>query len=327
MVGIPTTAWAAAGMVFLAVALGAVALALMVEWSQERNRQRNVLQKLRRFETSMTETAGGIFRGPGQSAPQWIQDLAARTPAFGDLQLLLEQSGSRWTMQAFLLLSLGFAAAVGLAILLLSGVWPLAVIAAAIGGMAPFLILRLRRRRRLDAFESGLPEAIDLLARAIRAGHPLSSGLQMVADETQEPVAGEFRRTFEEQRFGLPFDDAVSAMADRVALVDVRILVTAILIQRLVGGNLAEVLDNLADVIRKRFVIRRQLRTYTAQGRISGYVLALLPIVVGFVIYLMNPGYTRLLFEHPIGRFMLVTAAVMQVIGYLWIRKIVNIEI
>ncbi len=327
MVGIPTTAWAAAGMVFLAVALGAMALALMVEWSQERNRQRNVLQKLRRFETSMTETAGGIFRGPGQAAPQWIQDLAARTPAFGDLQLLLEQSGSRWTMQAFLLLSLGFAAAVGLATLLLSGVWPLAVIAAAIGAMVPFLILRLRRRRRLDAFEAGLPEAIDLLARAIRAGHPLSSGLQMVADETQEPVAGEFRRTFEEQRFGLPFDDAVSAMADRVALVDVRILVTAILIQRLVGGNLAEVLDNLADVIRKRFVIRRQLRTYTAQGRISGYVLALLPIVVGIVIYLMNPGYTRLLFEHPIGRFMLVTAAVMQIIGYLWIRKIVNIEI
>ena len=327
MVGIPTTAWAAAGMVFLAVALGAVALALMVEWSQERNRQRNVLQKLRRFETSMTETGGGIFRGPGPAAPQWVQDMAARTPAFGDLQLLLEQSGSRWTMQAFLLLSLGFAAAVGLATLLLSGVWPLAVIAAAIGAMAPFLILRLRRRRRLDAFESGLPEAIDLLARAIRAGHPLSSGLQMVADETQEPVAGEFRRAFEEQRFGLPFDDAISAMADRVALVDVRILVTAILIQRLVGGNLAEVLDNLADVIRKRFVIRRQLRTYTAQGRISGYVLALLPIVVGIVIYLMNPGYTRLLFEHPIGRFMLVTAAIMQIIGYLWIRKIVNIEI
>ena len=116
VVGIPTTAWAAAGMVFLAVALGAVALALMVEWSQERNRQRNVLQKLRRFETSMTETGGGIFRGPGPSAPQWLQDMAARTPAFGDLQLLLEQSGSRWTMQAFLLLSFGFAAALGLAV-------------------------------------------------------------------------------------------------------------------------------------------------------------------------------------------------------------------
>ncbi len=314
-------------MVFLAVALGAVAFALMVEWGQERSRQRNVLEKLRRFETSMTETGGGIFRGPGPAAPQWLQDMAARTPAFNDLQLLIEQSGSRWNMQSFLVLSFGFATALGLAVLLLSGVWPIAVIGAAIGGLVPFLIIRVRRGRRLDAFEAGLPDAIDLLARAIRAGHPLSSGLQMVADETQEPVAGEFRRAFEEQRFGLPFDDAVTAMADRVALVDVRILVTAILIQRLVGGNLAEVLDNLATVIRKRFVIRRQLRTYTAQGRISGYVLALLPIVVGIVIYFMNPEYTRVLFEHPIGRFMLVTAALMQIVGYLWIRKIVNIEI
>ena len=122
-------------MVFLAVALGAVALALMVEWSQERSRQRNVLQKLRRFETSMTETGGGIFRGPGPAAPQWLQDMAARTPAFNDLQLLLEQSGSRWNMQAFLLLSFGFATALGLAVLLLSGVWPIAVIGAAIGGL------------------------------------------------------------------------------------------------------------------------------------------------------------------------------------------------
>ncbi|MBA3495643.1 MAG: type II secretion system F family protein, partial [Gemmatimonadales bacterium] len=170
-------------------------------------------------------------------------------------------------------------------------------------------------------------EAIDLLGRAIRAGHPLSSGFQMVADETQEPISTEFRRTFEEQRFGLPFDDAITAMADRITLVDVRILTTAILIQRTVGGNLAEVLDNLASVIRARFTIRRQLRTFTAQGRISGYVLAVLPIAVGAIIYMLNPEYIGLLFASGIGRFMLVTAGVMQIIGYLWIRKIVNIEI
>ncbi len=117
------------------------------------------------------------------------------------------------------------------------------------------------------------------------------------------------------------------ALADRVNLVDVRILVTAILVQREIGGNLAELLDNLATVIRARFTIRRQLRVYTAQGRFSGYTLAVLPIVVGTLIYLLNPSYMRLLFTHPLGRFMLVTAAVLQLLGYLWIRRIVDIEI
>jgi tight adherence protein B len=149
----------------------------------------------------------------------------------------------------------------------------------------------------------------------------------MVADETREPIAGEFERTFEEQRFGLPFDDAIIAMADRVNLVDLRILVTAILIQREVGGNLAEVLDNLATVIRARFTIRRQLRVYTAQGRFTGYTLAVLPIIVGFCIYLLNPSYMKLLFTHPMGKLMVAIAAVMQVIGYIWIRRIVDIEI
>ena len=189
------------------------------------------------------------------------------------------------------------------------------------------MYLKRKRQRRVDAFESALPDAIDLLGRAIRAGHPLSAGFQMVAAELEDPISTEFQRTFEEQRFGLPFDDAIIAMADRVALVDVRILVTAILIQREVGGNLAEVLDNLATIIRARFTIRRQLRVYTAQGRFSGYTLAVLPIIVGFLIYMLNPPYMQLLFTHPIGKMLVFLAVVMQVVGFLWIRKIIDIEI
>ena len=196
-----------------------------------------------------------------------------------------------------------------------------------VGALAPYLYMRNRRARRISAFEGNLPEAIDLLARAIRAGHPLSSGFKMVADEMQDPIATEFRQTFEENRFGVPFEDAIQEMSDRVDLVDVRILVTAILIQREVGGNLAEVLDNLASVIRARFTIRRQLRVYTAQGRISGYVLAALPIVVGAIIYLLNPEYGMLMFTHSLGRFFLGLALVMQLLGFLWIRKIINIDI
>ena len=149
----------------------------------------------------------------------------------------------------------------------------------------------------------------------------------MVADESPEPVQGEFRQVFEEQRFGLALEDSLMGMADRVGLVDVRILTTAILIQRSVGGNLAEILDNLSYTIRERFKIRRQLRVYTAQGRMSGYVLALLPFGLGCVFYLLNPDYISILFTDPAGKFGLVVAVILQLIGFLWIRKIVDIEI
>jgi tight adherence protein B len=223
--------------------------------------------------------------------------------------------------------SVGLPIGLGLAMLALTRLWPAALIAALLGAMLPYAVVRRRRTKRLYAFEEHLPEAIDLLSRAIRAGHPLTSGLKMVADETKEPISGEFRRTHEENRFGLPFEDALLAMADRVSIIDMRILTTAILIQREVGGNLAEVLDNLANVIRVRFTIRRQLRVYTAQGRFSGYVLAALPIAVGFAIYSLNPPYITLLFTDPMGKLLVLMAVIFQIVGFLWIRKIVNIEI
>jgi tight adherence protein B len=149
----------------------------------------------------------------------------------------------------------------------------------------------------------------------------------MAADDSSEPIAGELRRVFEEQRFGLPVPDSLLNMADRVGLMDVRILVTAILIQREVGGNLAEILDNLSKVVRERFTIRRQLRVYTAQGRMTGYLLAALPLLLFAILWNMNADYMRILFTDPIGKLVVVVALVMQVIGYFWIRKVVDIEI
>ena len=149
----------------------------------------------------------------------------------------------------------------------------------------------------------------------------------MAADEGSEPVASEFRRVFEEQRFGLPLQDSLLGMADRVNLVDVRILVTAILIQREVGGNLAEILDNLSNVIRARFTIRRQIKVYTAQGRMTGYLLALLPFFLFTILYWVNPEYMSVLFRDPIGKMLTAVALTMQLAGFLWIRKIINIEI
>ena len=203
----------------------------------------------------------------------------------------------------------------------------LAVPAGMIGGAIPEVWLRGRRRKRVRKFEEQFPEAIDLLGRAIRAGHPLSAGIGMVAEESPEPIASEFRQAFEEQRFGLPFDDALLGLADRNDLMDVRIFVSAVLIQREVGGNLAEVLDKIAQTVRARFTILRQLRVFTAQGRLSGYVLGAMPIVVAGGIFALNPEYASKLITEPVGRMMVVAALVMQIIGYLWIRRIVDIEI
>jgi tight adherence protein B len=323
---IPVTTLIPAILVFLAVAFGTVSVALLVDILQERSRRADAMRQLRDFANGPSE-GPGLLRGFEGQVPDWLVPVASRVPAFEDAQLMLEQSGSTMTLARFLTITVGLGLALGLGVLVLTLSLLAGTIAAGIGVLLPIIWFRRKRARRFYKFEEILPEAIDMLGRAIRAGHPLSSGLKMVSEEASEPVAGEFRRAHEEHRFGLAFEDALLAMADRVQIVDVRILVTAILIQREVGGNLAEVLDNLASVIRARFTIRRQLRVYTAQGRFGGYVLAVLPIAVGAAIYSLNPPYVMLLFTDPLGKLMVILAVVFQLIGFLWIRKIVNIEI
>jgi tight adherence protein B len=325
--GLPLSTWIAAALVFLAVTLGAISLALLLDLWQERGRQRRSLEQLRQFgrEGLDNKPAQDLFRRLDESGR--IRGMFARVPQLRDLGLTLRQAGSTLTIQTFILASLGLGVGFGLAALTLTRSLLFATAIAGFGGLLPYFVISKKRARRLALFEEQLPETIDLLGRAIRAGHPLSAGLRMVSDESPEPVQGEFRQCFEEQRFGLPLEDSLMGMSDRVGLIDVRILTTAILIQRNVGGNLAEILDNLSYTIRERFKIRRQLRVYTAQGRMSGYVLALLPVALGCVFYLLNPDYIMILFTDPAGKFGLVVAAILQLIGFFWIRRIVDIEI
>jgi tight adherence protein B len=328
MVGLPLSTWLAAGMAFIAVALGTVSIALVLEWYQEARRKKLALRQLQQLALQGVDVGdAGIFRGGRPLDVEWLARVSAGFPHLRDLALLLEQAGLGWTIQSYLLLALGWGVGLGAVALTVTGQWLFALPVTAFGASLPYLWIRNKRKRRLNAFEAQLPESIDLLGRAIRAGHPLSSGLDMVAKESPDPTASEFRRAFEEQRFGLPLEDSLLAMADRVTLVDVRILVTAILIQRNVGGNLAEILDNIAYTIRERFKIRRQLRVYTAQGRMAGYVLAVLPVAVGCIIFMLNPDYMMTLFRDPAGRLALAVAAVLQTSGYIWIRNIVNIDI
>jgi tight adherence protein B len=313
---------------FLAVALTTLSLALFWEWSQERAREHTLKSELRKIQRLAPQRGENVLLRvipPRVAGP--LLKLVMRIPGMPAVEAGLREAGMSWSLGTFLLLSLGCAIAFGLVTSIIFNFWLATLVTELMGAMLPWLYVRRRRVQRLTAFEEALPDALDLLGRAVRAGHPIGAGIKIVADDAAEPVAGEFMRTFEEQRFGLPFEDTMLALATRVPLVDLRMLVTAVLIQREVGGNLAEVLDNLADVIRQRFTIRRQLRVHTAQGRMSGYILAALPIVVGSIILMINPEYMQLLFTNPLGKTMIMVAAAMQLMGFLWIRQIVNIDI
>jgi tight adherence protein B len=196
-----------------------------------------------------------------------------------------------------------------------------------VGSMLPTLFLKRRRSTRLKRFEEQFPEALDLLSRAIRAGHAFQTAMGMCADELPAPVGIEFRKSFDQQNFGLPLKDALNELAERVPILDVKFFVTAVLIQRETGGNLAEILDNLAHVVRERFKILRQVRVHTAHGRFTGYVLLALPAALGVVLAWMNPDHMDLLFKEKMGQMMIMAAIVMQTVGYFWIRQVIKIEV
>lgn len=320
--------WVPTITIFASVALATIAAALAVEYVLELRQRRVVVRQLDALSSSTSSsTVAGLFRDMAGVDPKWVEAIAARVPQFRGISGLIDRAGLSWTVQSFVTATIGLALAAAVGTALIFPVLPAIVVAALAAGALPYAYVNNRAGKRTAAFEEQLPDAIDLIGRAMRAGHPLSAGLKMVGDEALEPLAGEFRRVFEEQRFGMPFDEALLGLCDRVPLTDVRILVTAILIQREVGGNLAEVLDKIAYVIRQRFTIKRQIRVYTAQGRFSGMVLSLLPIGVGSALFFINREYVVTLFVDPIARYFLVLAVVLQLLGYLWIRKIVDVEI
>jgi tight adherence protein B len=243
------------------------------------------------------------------------------------LAKFIEQSGVKTTVSGLLVISGGLAIlgffVTGMFTLLL----PVRLAAAVVCAVVPTIYVRVKRQRRFNKFEELFPEALDLMARALKAGHAFSTGLKMVADEMAEPVGPEFRKTFDEQNFGLPLKDSLANLIERIPLLDVRFFATAVLIQRDTGGNLAEILENLASVVRERFKILRQVRVYTAHGRFTGWVLMALPGALAVVLSFINPDHMNLLFRERIGQMLIGVACVMQFVGYLWIRKIIKIEV
>jgi tight adherence protein B len=191
----------------------------------------------------------------------------------------------------------------------------------------PLGVVAYMRKRRLSNFEEHFPEALDLLGRAVRAGHAFTTGLELIATETAAPISTEFRITFEEQNLGLPLRDSLLNLTERVPLVDVRLFVTALLIQKETGGNLAEIMDELARVIRERFQIYREVNIKTAQGRLTAIILILMPLIMMAVLGVVNPQYIGILFSDPAGRLMLMGAAGLQIFGSLILWRVVHIEV
>jgi len=202
----------------------------------------------------------------------------------------------------------------------------LGLAAAPLFGMIPYLIVRYARNKRLELFEEQFPEAIALIARALRAGHAFPTGLQMVGDEIPAPVGAEFKLVYDRQSFGMPISDALKSMAERVPVLDARFFVTAVLTQRETGGNLSEVLDNLASVIRERFKVKRQVRVVTAHGRITGWILAALPPALAVILCFVSPDHMKTMVTDPLGIKMLAIGGTMQALGTIIIRKLVNIR-
>ena len=244
-----------------------------------------------------------------------------------DLQLLILYAGSRATVGSVVFGSLMAAIAAGLMAHAIVGLYPVDLAAVVLGGSARWLLLNFQKKRRLNKFNEALPDAIELICRALRAGHSMSSAIEVVAEQSVDPLASEFAVVFHQQKFGIPFRDALLQLADRVPSKDLHFLITAILVQKETGGDLTEILDRTTRVIRDRVRIEGEIRTYTAQGRLTGWILGGLPVALLVILNIMTPGYSKVLFNDPIGQDLLYAGGVMIVVGGLIIRKIVNIQV
>jgi tight adherence protein B len=321
-------------LVFVAVALGVFVVAsLMDQRSAQARLLRERLASVQESAARAPSEKLALLRDEMLSKIPALDTLLRRSSRISNLQPFLEQANLKIRAGNILMLCVVSAVALALAGFLAAGSLPpnqallFAAVGLVLGGFLPYSYASYRRTKRFQKFEELFPEAIDTLARAVRAGHAFTTALELIANELSEPVASEFRKLFEEQKFGLPVRDALMNLADRVPLVDVKFFVTAVMLQRETGGNLAEILDNLSYVIRERFKIMRQVRVYTAQGRLTMMLLMGLPPVIVITMLLTSPSFIHPLFADPIGHALVVAGIVLQTLGYFVIRKIIQIQV
>ena len=265
-----------------------------------------------------------LLNQPLEHQPGLVEQFASR---FGDVHQFLEQANIQIAPAKFLVIALGLGGTAAMLCLVLRQNVGIAATAGIVLALAPFVWAFLKRRFRLAAFGKQLPDALELVGRALRAGHSLASGFNLVAQEMADPLGTEFARVYESQNLGIPIDESLEELTHRVPNVDLRFFATAVILQRQTGGDLAEILDKIGNLVRERFKIWGQVKALTGEGRLSGIILLALPPVLFGVMYKLNPEYCMILFTDPLGKQMLVGALIMQLLGALVIRKIVNIKV
>jgi tight adherence protein B len=292
----------------------------------EEQEQRSVLKRLKTGKRS-TATASLVKARERLSAVPLVERmLSGQAELLVPLRQLIDRAGVQWSVGVLVMATVFIGLTTTVVVSSVSHYWSVGAVVGMVAAAGPYLWLRRKASKRRATFEEQFPQAIDLIARALRAGHALPTALQMVGDESADPVGREFRILFEQQNFGLGLPDALRAFAARIDLIDARFFATTVLTQRESGGNLSEILDRLAAVIRERFKVKRQVRSVSAHGRITGLVLGFLPPAVALVLFVISPEHIRLLVDDPIGLDMAVTAIVLQIIGVLIIRRIVDVE-
>jgi tight adherence protein B len=265
-----------------------------------------------------------------QSGNKFAQLLVEKYQLGPKIQLFLEQAGLRWTparLVHFCIMSFGVGFVVAWVVLPSAIPHAFAFLLGLAFAPAPFGYVWMQRRNRLRKFEAVFPETLEFISRSMRAGHAFSVSLEMIHREFPEPVSGEFRRTFEEANLGLPMEVALQSLAKRVPSLDVHFFVSAVLLQKRTGGNLAEILDKLAYVIRERFKLRGRIRAVSAHGRMTATSLSCIPIAVAVLMFYTNPDYVKFFFTDDVGQIMASVAIALQLVGYVVMKKIVNIEV
>jgi tight adherence protein B len=316
-------------LVFLGVFLF-VALVASASTSGDRQAKQVIATLDSALATESLETRNEILnlrKSDKLSTIPWLNQRLQKLQLGPWLRSLLAQADLKWTVGGMLSMCLLSFLVPAYLIYWRLGSTPLAILIGAFLGFIPIGIALFKRGRRFGKFEQGLPEALDLMVSALRAGHSLIAAMGLVSRECPDPIGTEFRICFEEQNYGLEMKTAIDNLLNRVPMQDLRIVATAIMIQKETGGNLAEVLDKVAWVIRERFRLKRQVATHTAQGRLTGIILTLLPVVLGVALYFVNPELMSVLWTRPIGIKLLWAAGIMIVIGGLIIRHIVNMEV